>query len=404
MLTLILGMFTGLICGVISGLIPGIHSNTVAGIIAGVSPFLLPVFGPEGLVAVLISLLISHLFVENIPSAFFGIPDAGSSLSVLPAHSLTLEGKGEEAVRLSALGCLYGISMGIPVSVVAYFALTPLQGYIDWMTATMLVSMMGLIIIHEEFPLWALLIFLCSGVLGIFAFTYDYLSWSIVGENSILMPLLTGLFGLSVILTSSQGGSIPHQTFYRIKLSSKEILSSAISGTLSGLIVGWLPGLSTASANAVIHTRIRYDTERRRYLVAAGAATTANAIIGIAAFYGIDRTRNGVMVVISSLSPSSFPTLLTICITSSLVAYLLVIRLSKVARVFSGINARNLNTCIGGFVIVLSGVFTGPFGLLILLCATSIGYTCSLLNLSRVTCMGAVTIPVILYSIGYGGF
>lgn len=403
MIALILGMIAGLICGVISGLIPGIHSNTVAGILAGVSPVLIPILGPEGFTAALISLLISHSFVEIIPSTFFGIPDSGTALSVLPAHSLTLEGKGEEAVRLSALGCLYGVSIGVPVSVITYLFLTPFQNYIDWMTAAILVFMMGLVIINEESPLWALLIFLCSGVLGIFSFMYDYLCWAVVGENSILMPLLTGLFGLSVILTASQG-PMPRQHFSDIRLGTREILPSAITGSISGFIVGWLPGLSTASANAVVNTSIRYDTNQRRYLVAAGAATTANVIIGIAAFYGIERTRNGVMVVIASLSPPSFPVLLTVCVAASCVAYLVVIRLSGIAGLFSGINAKVLNMGIGFFVITLSAVFTGPFGLFILACATAIGFVPSLLNLSKVTCMGAVTIPVILYSLGFGGF
>ena len=94
MIPLLSGLLFGLVCGVISGLIPGIHSNTMAGIMAGLSPVLIPVIGAEGVVVALISMLIGHSFLDLIPSTFFGIPDSGTALSTLPAHALTLEGKG----------------------------------------------------------------------------------------------------------------------------------------------------------------------------------------------------------------------------------------------------------------------------------------------------------------------
>ncbi|PKL59705.1 MAG: hypothetical protein CVV33_06465, partial [Methanomicrobiales archaeon HGW-Methanomicrobiales-4] len=317
MIPLIYGTLAGLLCGVISGLIPGIHSNTMAGIMLGLSPALLSVLGPEGLAAMFVSLLISHSFLEILPSTFFGIPDAGTALSVLPAHALTLEGKGQEAVRLSSLGSIYGVIIGLPVSVLAYFLLTPFQGYIDWITGCLLILMMGLVIISENSPVWALFIFVSAGILGLFAFRFEYLTWSMAGESSILMPLLTGLFGLSVILTGSQG-PIPRQRFSGVGVSPGGIIRSVVPGTCAGLLVGWLPGLSTASASAVVSAGIRYDTDRRRYLMVTGAATTANAIIGLAAFYGIERTRNGVMVALSSLDVPSFPVLLTVSAGASL--------------------------------------------------------------------------------------
>jgi len=403
MIPLIYGTLAGLLCGVISGIIPGIHSNTMAGIMLGLSPALLPVFGAEGLAAAFVSLLISHSFLEIIPSTFFGIPDSGTALSVLPAHALTLEGRGQEAVRLSSLGCIYGVIIGLPVSVLAYLFLTPIQNSIDWITGCLLILMMGLVIINEDSPVWALLIFVSAGLLGLFAFRFDYLTWIGFGESSILMPLLTGLFGLSVIITGSQG-PIPRQRFSGIRVSQSDIIRSAIPGTFAGLLVGWLPGLSTASASAVVSAGIRYDTDRCRYLVATGAATTANAVIGLAAFYGVERTRNGVMVALSSLDVPSFPFLLTACAGASLAAYYITIRLSGCAYLFSGVDGRMINTVVAGFVILLTALFTGPFGLFILACSTGIGFIPYLLNLSRVTCMGVVTVPVILYSLEIGGF
>jgi len=403
MILLLSGLMIGLICGVISGLIPGIHSNTMAGIMAGLSGVLLPVIGAEGLVIALISMLICHSFLDQIPSTFFGIPDSSTALSVLPAHSLVLEGKGEEAVRLSALGCLYGVIVGIPVAICAYLFLTPIQSSIDWVTGPLLVLLMGLVIIQEESVFWGLLIFMSSGLLGLFAFRYQYLAWGMGGESTVLMPLLTGLFGLSVLISSSHA-PVPKQRYTTLGLENRRILYASLSGTVAGLLVGWLPGLSTASATAVINARIKYDSNRRTYLVAAGSAACANVVVGLAAFYGIERTRNGVMVLISSLDPPSFPFLLLIVVIASGVAYLITLRLSCCIRWFSGLDGKKLNTVVAGFVILLCGVLSGPFGLFVLTCATGIGLIPGLLNLSRVTCMGVVTLPVILYSLGIWGF
>jgi putative membrane protein len=403
MLLILCGILAGLACGLISGLIPGIHSNTMAGLTAGLSPVLLPVFGPAAMAAALVSLLISHSFAENIPAAFCGIPDSGTALSVLPAHALTLAGKGEEAVRLSALGGIYGVIFGIPLSVFLLLGLPAYQGYIDWVSGPLLVLMMGLIIIRDDAPLWSLAIFLLSGVLGLFAFRYEYLCWSSYGAGSILMPLLTGLFGLSVIFTASQG-PVPRQHFSGIHIESPELVRSVSFGSLAGLLVGWLPGLSTASASAVISAGIRYSSDRRQYLVATGAASTANAVIGLAAFYGISRMRNGVMVALSLIEIPPYPVLISVCAVAALVSYIVTVRISGCVSVFSGIDNNLITTLAGGFIVILSALLTGPFGILVLVCATAIGFVPYLLNLSRVTCMGAVTIPVILYSLGIGGF
>jgi len=89
------GVAFGIILGMVSGLVPGLHANTMAGILLGMQALLLPYFGPLALAAVMFSALITHTFLDSIPSTFLGIPDADTALSVLPAHALCLDGKGE---------------------------------------------------------------------------------------------------------------------------------------------------------------------------------------------------------------------------------------------------------------------------------------------------------------------
>ncbi len=89
-------------------------------------------------------------------------------------------------------------------------------------------------------------------------------------------------------------------------MGGTEIGKGALIGTAAGAAVGWLPGLSNATANAVLASAVTYDRERRGFILATGAANTANAFLGIAAFYAIGRTRNGVMAALSMIEAPVF--------------------------------------------------------------------------------------------------
>lgn len=399
MIPVLAGITGGMICGTISGLTPGIHANMIAALLLGFSPSLLPLLGPEGMAAILIATLITHSFLEIIPATFLGVPDDGTSLSVLPAHSLTLDGKGEEAVRISALGSLWGVIFAIPLALAALWFIPLLQSSVDILTGSLLVLIMGMVIVRSETAGWLFALCFVSGILGLFAFRYDYLSWNTFGAGNILMPLLTGLFGLPFLLNASEG-TIPRQRFTGLSLSTGSVARVALPGTMAGLIVGWLPGLSTASANTVISGWIPYDKERRNYLAAIGASTLANSIVGIAVFIAIGRMRNGIMVAFSGFETPPVLFLLTIASVAALGAYFITIIMAGTASSLSGLNSSRLNTAVAIALVLMCGVMTGPFGLVILMLSTALGMVPEMIEVSRVPCMGVVTIPVILFSFG----
>jgi putative membrane protein len=213
------------------------------------------------------------------------------------------------------------------------------------------------------------------------------------------MPLLTGLFGVSVLLTASQG-IIPEQHFRGIRMKEQTIMRCSILGTIAGVAVGWLPGLSTASANGVLASLINYDTDRRAYILATNAANTANAFIGLAALFALSRMRNGVMVALSELPLPSMSEMTVIGVLAAFSAYIITIWLSRSAGKFNGIDGKLLNRSVIGFILVLSFIITGPFGMAILIIATVLGLVPYLVNIPRVYCMGVIMVPVILYSFG----
>jgi len=400
MLEILLGVLIGVILGTISGIIPGVHANTLAGVLLSLQALLLSVLGPVALAGTLFAALITHTFVDAVPSTFLGIPEADTSLSVLPAHALCLEGNGEEAVRIAALGSACAMVIAAPVSVLCFIILPALQPYFDWWIGILLVASIGYMIVTSEAPGWALAIFALSGVLGIFALHYTFLSWhTLAGESAILMPLLTGLFGISVLMVSSQG-TLPVQHFSGIRMEKNAVIKYSLLGTGAGIAVGWLPGLSTASANGVLASMIRYEKDRRTYILATNAANTANAFIGLAALFALSRMRNGVMAALAELPLPSMSELMAIGMLAACAAYIITIRLSASAHRLNGFDSKAMNRAVMVFIVLLSIVLTGPFGLFILLLATVVGLVPHIVNIPRMYCMGAIMVPVMLYSFG----
>jgi TctA family transporter len=138
----------GTAAGVATGLIPGLHVNTVAAMVlafqgvlmsTATALFLWAAPSPEDLLLIVAALVVgnvvSHTFLDYIPSIFLGAPEGETALSVLPGHRMLLQGRGFEAIRLSAQGSLtaallslllippFRLLMGAPVS--AYDDLRP---------------------------------------------------------------------------------------------------------------------------------------------------------------------------------------------------------------------------------------------------------------------------------------
>lgn len=403
MIGFLAGLATGVLLGTISGLLPGVHVNTMAGGLLALQLVLIPVFGPEMLAVAMVAALITHTFLDIIPSTFLGIPDADTALSVIPAHALCLEGKGEEAVRIAALGSVAGFLAALPVALALLLLMPAIQGHLDWAVAIILTGVAGYLVLFSESPWYGGLVFLVSGILGLFTFHFSFLGGGPFGFSGLLMPLLSGLFGISLLLVSGKG-PVPAQYYDGIAVSRHTIMKGTISGTIAGVVVGWLPGLSNATANGVVASVVDYEKDRRGYLFATNAANTVNVLAGLAAFYAIARTRNGVMVALSAIEPPPLVVLLAAASCAALCAYLITLLLASAAWRFGGINRNGLTAGVIVFIILLSFLCCGMFGLFILLLATLLGLVPKLLNIPQVFCMGAVTLPVIIFSLGISGF
>ena len=403
MLALVAGTLLGVALGAASGLAPGIHANTLASALLATGTGFAAVLGEQALAAAMFAALITHSFLDNIPSTFLGVPEAETALSVLPAHALCLEGRGEEAVRCSALGSALAMAFAVPLSLACVLLLPPLQPALDWGIGILLVAVVGYMVLSDDSPPWAFAVFAVSGALGLFALRYGFLAWHTLGADAIFLPLLSGLFGLPVLLTASHA-SIPEQRFSGISIPTAVLARHSLLGTVAGLLVGWLPGLSNATANGLLDAAVGYDRDRRGFIVATSAANTANSFIGLAAFFALGRTRNGVLAAMAGLNLPSMPELMAVGLAAAVAGFLLTVRLASSARYLARVDGRVLSLAVVGLLVLLSAVLAGPFGLFVLVLATAVGLVPPLANVRRVHAMGAIMLPVMVWSFGFPGF
>jgi TctA family transporter len=257
-----------------------------------------------------------------------------------------------------------------------------------------------------------------SGILGFIAmnarlpFTDTFNG---IGQ-SILFPLLTGLFGLPTLLLSLTPRPVPEQN---AEVKNATDLASGAKGALAGLFAGWFPGITSTSATvlaSVLNRRRRSESRdegARRFVVMVSSVGTASAVFSLIALAVVGKGRTGAMLAVKSVlgtegidavasfPSSSFTLLLLSVLVSSAFGYFVTLRLGKfVARRLGGADVRRLTQGILMFVVLLVVVFNGIPGLILLACATLLGLVPPTVGIGRVHLTGCLLLPLILFFLG----
>ena len=196
-LEIIIAITLGCLFGIFTGLIPGIHINLISLLVLSMSAYLLNITSPLTISVFIISMAITHTFLDSIPSIFLGAPEGGdNALSVLPGHKMLLEGRGYEAVMLTLIGSFFALILAIVISYPVGILVGSIYPYLQKIMGYILIFASGFLIIRErKSRMWALIIFLLSGVLGLSTL-------GLVNLKNPLFPLLSGLFGTSTLIVS----------------------------------------------------------------------------------------------------------------------------------------------------------------------------------------------------------
>jgi putative membrane protein len=423
---LIIAIFFGFLLGIISGLTPGIHVNNFALILVALSPLFLELgFAPFYIAVIILANSVTQTFLDIIPSIFLGAPEADTALAVLPGHALLMEGRGAEAVRLSAIGSagavVAALLMAVPLGFFFMNIYGTIEAYIGWILVLIVVVMIATengevvegqgSLVHLKFKGYAVMLFIISGLLGMFAFdNTDKMSPLITfGEPSILLPLLSGLFGASMLVLSLMTRSEipPQQKACRFVLPRKRIVRGMLTGSAAGSFVAWLPGVSSAVGTIIARLLVREEKDAdssKEFMISLSGANTANAIFSLVALFVIQRARSGAMVAIDGLinvnewELSTIIILLIVIIYISIISYYTTIYLGdRIAGFLSKINYSKLCAAVLAGLTLMVIMFTGWFGLVVFLISTQVGMIASFAKIRKTHAMGVILLPVITY-------
>ena len=401
LIELILALVVGVLIGTITGLLPGIHINLVSAIVLSSLAFLLTIFSPISIAVFIVSLSVTHTFIDFIPGIFLGAPDE-SALSVLPGHKLLLEGKAYEAVFYTAVGCLVSLPLIVILTPLFIFLLPKLFFYLKFVMFFILLSVSVYMIANNKNKFLALIVFLLSGFLGI--------STLFININQPLLPLLSGLFGASSLISSiRKKEKLPEQSISKPKISSEDIKSTFFTSLISSPLCSFLPALGS-SQTAIIGTNLQSEKQEnnqedkqnnKRFLMLLGSVNLLVLSLSFVTLYTTQKSRTGSAVaiqeILTNFTFSDLMIITAVILISSVLAFFLTLSISKIfSKIISRINYTWLSVIILAFLSVIILIFSGFVGFLLYLVSTLTGLVAIESEARRTNLMGCLMLPSIL--------
>jgi putative membrane protein len=386
----------GVLLGTVSGLTPGLHANNMALLLASVAP---AVPGPPRLVgAALLATGVVHTFLDVVPALALGVPDPAMAASALPGHRLVLEGRGREALRLSALGSglavLLAVPLAIPVTRAMVAAYPTLREHLP-----LVLGATALVLVLTERDPFRMLVgagsFLASGALGWLTLDIDPAAPLAVG--GVLTPLFAGLFGAPVLVDALGGNGVPPQDDATVTTAPRAVARLGAVGSLAGAVVGYVPGVSSAVAATVALLAVG-GSGARGFVVTTSGVNTANSIFALFALVALGSPRTGVLVAVEEAgTPLNLPLLLAAAGLAAVAGFCMVPLVGD--RYLDRLRAADYGRLSAAVLVGLAAVsfvFAGVAGVAIFLAASALGLVPARLGSRRSHLMGVLMVPLIL--------
>src|SRR3989344_744137 len=391
---LLIATIIGIFIGIFTGLTPGIHVNLVSLVCLSSAPFLLRYVHPLSVATFIISLSVTHTFLDFVPSVFLGAPEDLTALSILPGHKMLLKGEAYTAVKLTVMGSLFALIFCIilfPLTLLIVEKAHPIiKDYIGWL----LVFTMFYMILKDEKWYWNLTVFFLSGCLGLIVLNLNNM-------KDPLFPLLSGLFGVStLVLSLSENIKIPDQKIDAdLKTDKKAISTAVVSSTIAGFLTSFFPGLGP-SQGSVVANELTKDLGENGFLVLVGGIGTVNFVLSLSTLLVIDRARNGAIIVISkfieNISAIEIVVFLSACLIAGGIATVITLYVAKIfSKLIQKVNYKKLVMSIIILLVCMAFYFSSFLGLYVLILSTIIGIIPAKLGVGRSHCMGCLILPVI---------
>jgi len=384
--------------------------NTIGIILFSISDEILKYTNALTLCSFLVSISICHAMIEFIPSLLLGIPEENTILSIQPGHRLLFKGKGKQAIRLISVGGYFSIILLIILMPLLMIILPIIYNMLkDYIGYLLLITMICLMIFFNKKnkKLKNILLFLTSGIMGLFVLNSN------LGNNLGLLALLSGLFSISNLLYSINSKSkIPPQDDDRTITLNNKFKKSTFAGSISGCILGLLPGLGPAQGTIIAQiATFNKNISPEEFLVTNSGVNISDTLFSLIAIYLINNPRSAISVYIQNIMPNIDLIEITFFILVSLIsvsiATIISIKLGDLMiENMIKIEYKKLNIMIIVFISLLIIGFTiSTNGCLyyVLICyvtSISLGILVNSLDLNKSSLMGVLIVPSIITYLG----
>ncbi|MEM4647856.1 MAG: tripartite tricarboxylate transporter permease [Candidatus Pacearchaeota archaeon] len=388
MFKIFFALILGVLVGTITGIIPGLHINLIAALV-----LTMPKIDIIFLLCFLVSMAITHTFMDFIPSIFLGLPKEDNFLALLPGHRFLIKGYGYAAAKLTLIGSFFGCILAIIFSPIYMKFISFSWIFLKKTVPFFLLFVSIFLIFKENKKIVALIVFLLSGILGILTLNFKLISQP-------LLPLFSGLFGLPLLFLSIKNKiKIKKQKIKEIKVKKHEYIKSLSAGLISSGLVSIYPSLGPGQA-AIIGSEMFGKLNTKSFLILVGSINTIVMIFSFVSAYAIKKGRTGIAAtILNILSEISLKDLIFILIVSLIASCLCVfifILISKyIAKNINKINYSIL--CLIGIIciLVINILVSGVASLIVLFTGLFIGLIANIKEIRKVHLMGCLVIPVL---------
>ena len=252
------------------------------------------------------------------------------------------------------------------------------------------------------------LIFLVSGILGIFVLNSN------LGSNLGLLTLLSGLFSISnLIISVNEEPKIPPQKDDKTILIDKGFKKSVLAGSLSGCILGLLPGFGPAQGTIIAQAlTLNKNIKPEDFIVTNSGINVSDTLFSLIAIYLINNPRSAISMYINYIIPkitlNHVIFFIFVSLVSVSIACVLSIKLGDYLLThITKLNYKKLNISIIlliTMIIIVYTILTGGCLWYVILCyitSIALGILPNILNLNKSNLMGILIIPAIITYLGF---
>jgi putative membrane protein len=240
----------------------------------------------------------------------------------------------------------------------------------------------------------------------------------VLSVGGVLTPLFAGLFGVPVLVDAARGDGVPPQDDTTIAARPRTVARAALAGVAGGGLVGYVPGVSAGvaatlslplagagtSAGAGTNAGVTGEEPEsvdpdpdRTYLVATSGANTATAVFALFSLVVLQAPRTGVTVALREVGHPPLVPLLATAVIAGVVAGVLVPTLGdRYLRLVGRVDPRTTSFVACGLLCLLSVLFAGPAGVVVLGVAGLVGLLPVRLGVRRVHLMGVLAVPLVV--------